>query len=111
MSFYINVSEFKHPITIERFTKGVDEDNIPINVWSKLFDSRAKILNVRGEEFYSAMSVNSKIDKTFYIRVHRDYEVTSKDRVVYNNKAYNILYVNNIDESGKYLEIKVERVE
>lgn len=108
MDFNININEFRHSITIERLTQGKDEDNIPFETWQKLFNSRAKVLNVRGEEFYNALSVNSKVSNTFYIRFNRNHTISTKDRIIYNNKIYNILYINNIEEANKYLEIKAE---
>lgn len=46
--FKINPSEFRHPITIERYQKFKDEDNILREQWSKLCNARAKILWTRG---------------------------------------------------------------
>ena len=48
--FNINISEFKHTITIERFQKVKDEDNRLVEQWSTLCNARAKILYTRGAE-------------------------------------------------------------
>lgn len=110
-NFYINPSELRHPITIERVTKGKDEDNIPKEKWGdKLFSARAKILYTRGSEYNENYGTNNKVGVTFYIRYNRK-GITSKDRIVYRGKPYNIIYVNNIQELNNYYEIKAELVE
>ena len=107
--FNIKTSEFRHPITIERFSKFKDEDNILREEWSKLCGARAKILWTRGSEYTENYGINSEVEATFYIRFnHKD--ITSKDRLVYKNEAYDIIYVNNVQEANKYYEIKAKKV-
>lgn len=108
MKFKINPGEFRHQIIIQRFTVGVDDDNIPFETWDNLVLARAKVLNVRGDEYYQAQSINSKVSKTFYIRGCRHLQFTSKDRIIYDDTIYNILYVNDIEEVGHYIEFKCE---
>ena len=108
--FYINPSELRHPITIERATKVKDGDNILREQWTKLCGARAKILYTRGSEYTENYGTNSKVGVTFYIRYNHE-DITSKDRIVYKEKPYNIIYVNNVQESNNYYEIKAELVE
>ena len=109
--FDIKPHEFKHPIEIQRLTPGVDEDNIPIeDNWNTLFKTRAKVLNVRGDEYLQAQSTGIEIEKTFYIRTRRNNPVTNLDRVIYKGIAYDIEYVNDIEETGIITEIKVKLV-
>lgn len=108
--FNINISELKHPITIERYQKVKDDDNRLIEKWVNLCNARAKILYTRGAEYIEAYGTNNNVGVTFYIRYNHKY-ITSKDRVVYKDKAYNIIYVNNVQESNRYYEIKAELVE
>lgn len=108
--FYISPSEFKHSIIIKRATKVKDEDDILRDKWDKLCSARAKILWTRGSEYTENYGVNSSVSVTFYIRYnHKD--ITSKDRVVYKGKNYNIIYINNVQELNKYYEIKANLVQ
>ena len=108
--FDINSSELKNAITIERFQKVKNEDNRLVKQWTKLCNSRAKILYTRGSEYIESYGTNSNIGVTFYIRYnHKD--ITSKDRIIYKGKPYNIIYVNNIQELNRYYEIKAELIE
>lgn len=105
--FKINSGELRHTILIQRFTSTTIE-NIPTQTWTDLLRARAKILNVRGEEYYKAQSVGSKVSKTFYIRASKSLKITNKDRVIYDGGTYNILYVNDVEDRGYYLELKCE---
>ncbi|MDU4882695.1 phage head closure protein [uncultured Clostridium sp.] len=107
--FNINISEFKHTITIERFQKVKDEDNRLVEQWSTLCNARAKILYTRGSEYTEAYGTNSEVEATFYIRFNHKY-ITSKDRLIYKGEAYDIIYVNNVQLSNRYYEIKAKKV-
>lgn len=109
LMFSININELRHPITIQRSTIGKDEDRRPIEVFKDLFSTRAKILNVRGSEYYEAHGNGLDIEKTFYIRFRHDIEISNKDRVYYNNKFYEIIYLNDVEERHEWLEIKAKR--
>ena len=107
--FKINPSEFRHPIIIERHSRFKDEDNILRERWSKLCNARAKILWTRGSEYTENYGTNSEVEATFYIRFNHK-EITSKDRLIYKNEAYDIIYVNNVQEANNYYEIKAKKV-
>lgn len=107
--YYINPSEFKHPITIERYKKVKDEDNRLIEQWAKVCAARSKILWTRGSEYAENYGTNSEIEGTFYIRYNYK-DINSKDRLIYKNEAYDIIYVNNVQEANKYYEIKAKKV-
>lgn len=107
----INVGEFKHPIQIQRKINGVDEDNIPISEWITILSTRAKIKNISGYEKIIAQGDASIDKKRFYIRYKRGLNLSSKDRIFYNEKTYNITYVSDIEDLNKYYEIVCELVD
>ncbi|NFE72542.1 head-tail adaptor protein [Clostridium botulinum] len=110
----INSGEFKHPIRIERFVTGVDEDNIPTEEWKDIIPNKifkAKIKNTSGYEKIIANGDASIDKKRFYIRYKKDLNLKSKDRIVYNKQNYNIIYVSDIEELNKYYEIVAELVQ
>lgn len=111
MKFKIDPGEFRHPVEIQRLVPGTDKENRPCNKWETIIDTKAKILNVRGDEFIQAYGTGSKIAKTFYIRGSRSKKVTNEDRILYKGTPFNIIYVNDIEERGIYLEIKAELTE
>lgn len=107
--YKINPGEFKHPIVIERYQKVKDEDNRLVEQWVNLCNPRAKILWTRGSEYTENYGTNSEVEATFYIRFNYK-DITSKDRLIYKGEAYDIIYVNNVQESNKYYEIKAKKV-
>lgn len=107
----INAGEFKHSIIIQRKTNGVDEDNIPCENWDDILSTRAKIKNISGYEKIIAQADTSIDKKRFYIRYKKGLDLTSKDRILYNGKVYNITYASDIEDLHKYLEIVCELVE
>lgn len=107
--YKINPGEFKHPIVIERYQKVKDEDNRLVEQWVNLCNPRAKILWTRGSEYTENYGTNSEVEATFYIRFNHK-NINSKDRLVYKNEAYDIIYVNNVQEANKYYEIKAKKV-
>ncbi|ASY51645.1 phage head closure protein [Clostridium perfringens] len=107
----IDPGEFRNIIEIQREVSGKDEDNRPTLEWKPVLEKvRAKVLNVRGEEFFEANGKGFKVAKTFYIRALKSIEITENDRIVFNKIPYNIIYVNDIEERGVYLEIKTEYI-
>ena len=107
--FQINAGEFKHPITIERVEKVKDEDNRLIEQWTTLCNARAKILWTRGNEYSENYGTNSEVEATFYIRYNYK-DITSRDRLIYKDEAYDIIYINNVQENNRYYEIKAKKV-
>lgn len=109
--FTINSSEFRHPIKIYRPTIVKDEDNIPTKELELLFSTRAKILNVRGDELQKGKGTAYKQEKRLYFRSVRSTPIHQADVVVYNGANYNITFVNDVEELGRYTELKMELVE
>lgn len=109
MKFKIRPGEFKHRIYIKRSINS-DMENIPIVQLVDLFNTKAKIINGHGDEYNKAGGIDYKEIKTFYIRYNRAIEVLNTDFVFYKNKKYNIIYVNNIEEANRYLEVKCEAI-
>lgn len=108
--FKINPGELRHLIIIQNLTISKDNDGFEVESWQDLFSARAKINNTTGKEFQAGMSENSSVTTKFTIRSSRAYNVTTKNRIVYNDNLYDIKYVNNIFENNIYLEIVAELV-
>lgn len=107
----INAGELKHPIIIQRKKNKLDDDKIPIKDWEDILYPRAKIKNVSGYEKVIAHADETSIDKKrFYIRYKRDLNLTNKDRIIYNNMIFNIIYASDIEDLHKYYEIVTEIV-
>ena len=106
----MNIGDLKHRITIQqKVDKKPLEDVTYIDfkaVW-------AKINNLYGKEFIEAQKVEANISKKFIIRYIKDLDPsinpnTCKDFMInYKGISYNILYIDNIKEQNKFMEIMV----
>ncbi|MGL5190920.1 MAG: phage head closure protein [Cetobacterium sp.] len=104
----INPGEFRNLISIEKSIVTTDIDNIPVNEWTVIHQCRAKILNISGKEVALSQGEVFRDTKRFIIRYPRSVEITNSDRIVYNNKYYQIKYPSDIQERKEYLEIVAE---
>ena len=106
----MNIGELNHRITIlKKANKNPLEDTTYENfktVW-------AKINNLYGKEFIEAQKVETNISKKFIIRYIKDLDMSfnpnaCKDFIIsYKGVSYNILYIDNIKEQNKFMEIMV----
>ena len=106
----MNIGELNHRITIlKKANKKPLEDTTYENfktVW-------AKISNLYGKEFIEAQKVEANISKKCIIRYVKDLDMSfnpnaCKDFIIsYKGASYNILYIDNIKEQNKFMEIMV----
>lgn len=109
----MNIGKLNNKVTIlKKQSSGVfEEENFtPIaKVWSQ-------ITNVHGKEFIAAQSVNSNISKKITIRYKKMLDTSlnpnaTKDyRIEYKGIQYNILYIDNIREENKFMELLLELI-
>ena len=106
----MNIGELNHRITIlKKANKKPLEDTAYENfkaVW-------AKVSNLYGKEFIEAQKVEANISKKFIIRYVKDLDMSfnpsaCKDFIIsYKGVSYNILYIDNVKEQNKFMEIMV----
>lgn len=108
--FVINPGEFKHLIIIQKVNFTNDDDGFLKEEWVDIQKTRARIVNTSGKEFQSSDGTANSISTKFTIRYSKNTNIDVKDRIIFNNNIYNIIYINNIQEECKYLEIVTERV-
>ena len=106
----MNIGELNHRITIlKKANKKPLEDTTYENfktVW-------AKVNNLYGKEFIEAQKVEANISKKFIIRYIKDLDMSfnpnaCKDfKISFKDVSYNILYIDNIKEQNKFMEIMV----
>lgn len=107
----MNVGKLNKRITIQKKLPSSalkdDEYEDFKTVWSN-------IINIHGKEFIEAQKLNSNISKKIVIRYIKDLDSSininaSKDyRIAYKGNFYNILYIDNIKEECRYMEMMLE---
>lgn len=70
----------------------------------------AKIANISGTEVFKASADYSKVVTRFIVRFRKDKEYTTEMLIKYKSNTYNIIYVNNYNESSEFIEIVAEVV-
>lgn len=96
-------------ITIQSKTVTKDTFGQDIETWGDNFQIWASVTTTGGGEFYAAQKLNSEISILFKVRYTSS--ITVLDRIIYDNKTYGILYLNNIDGMRKELQIACKGVE
>ena len=70
----------------------------------------AKIANISGTEVFKANADYNKVVTRFIVRFRKDKQYTTDMQIKYKSNTYNIIYVNNYNESSEFIEIVAEVV-
>ena len=104
----MNIGELKHRITIQ---KKAEKKPLEDTTYTDFKTVWTKINNLYGKEFIEAQKVEANISKKFIIRYIKDLDPsinpnTCKDFIItYRGISYNILYIDNIKEENKFMEV------
>ena len=93
----------RNSIVIQRLTKTSDGIGGAASTWSTAYTLNAKAKDLSGNEIYTADRIETIATFEFIIRYISD--ITTKDRVSYNNRLFNIVRVENIDESSQWMRL------
>ena len=106
----MNIGELKHKVTIQ---KRAEKKPLEDTAYTDFKTVWAKVSNLYGKEFIEAQKVEANISKKFIIRYIKDLDMSinpnaCKDFIInYKGISYNILYIDNIKEQNKFMEIMV----
>lgn len=99
------IGKFNIPITIQSFTTE-KVNGIKKEIWTNIHECMAYIRHVSAEEMVQLGTILSK--DTVFIKMHYVEGITSKNRLVYKDKFYNIVSVDNLEEKNVFLDLIVE---
>ncbi len=100
----INPGEFKKKIDIIEIVNDQDKDGFPIQTNRVVHSCWAKFSRTSGTELVRANADFSEVAARFLIRFTKK-EINTKMYVRYAGKLYDILYINNYEDSDEYIEI------
>lgn len=106
-----NPGELRVPITIQGPILGTDAGGAQRPTWADLTagDVKAKWVNVHGAEAWVAGQAGKAVSAaTVTIRYRSD--VTARCSILKGGDRWEIVSLDNIQERGEYLELKVKRV-
>lgn len=122
-----NPGELRTPVIIESYIDTPDADGYVNEVWTNIFgeDSnpiKIKWVNLHGSEVYEAMSLDLKDGATLTMRYSprinqkcrilklADYLKTESDLEERRRLAFEVISMDDVDERGEWLELKVQRM-
>lgn len=108
----IDIVKLDKRITIQKYTTYQNENGFNIEDWQDYKTIWASVNNLWGKEFYAAKAVNAENTVEFICRYSRDLENidTKEYRIFWNNRTFNITFVDNIKYENKWLKIKAIEV-
>lgn len=95
-------------VTIQRKTVASDADGYDTETWATYKSAMAWIQTMTGREFYSAQKLNAETQALFIVNYVSG--ITTKDRVLYGTRVFEILSVNNPNEGNAELQIACKEV-
>lgn len=103
-----NPGELRTSITLQTPSIETDDGGAQKPSWSTLAVVKARWVNVHGAEVWASEAVQAVSPATVLIRYRSD--VTTACSILKGSARYQIVSVDNIQERGEYLELKVQRV-
>lgn len=93
-------------VTFQRASESSNSLGEPVQTWADICDAMAAVAGIRGTERFSALQVRAEVDHRFWTDWRPDLaDLSPKDRIVHNGRAFDIASVVNIDERNMDLEI------
>lgn len=99
---------YNRKIEIEKLQSVQDDNGIWSKDWVPFLKLWAKAKNLHGSEYFIARQVNKQETVKFTVRWMPGLENEMKEsmRLLYDDKNYNIDFIDNIDHANEFLEIK-----
>ena len=100
----MEIGELNKRITIKQFTTIVNENGFNEDTWANIATVWAKVTNLSGREYFAAAAVQAENTVKFTIRYMGN--ITTDMRILFQDKIYNITFIDNIKYGNRYIEIK-----
>lgn len=110
--FKVNTSDLNNRIIFQTLTTVTNDNGFDEEKWLDYKTVWASMNNLFGKEYYAAMAVQAEKTVEFIVRYNKDIENmdTKKYRLYWNDKIFNITYIDNIKYANTWLKIKTTEV-
>lgn len=105
----MKIGDLRHRVVLQKKEITVDELKQQTENWTDIASVWAAIEPLSGREYFAARQLNEEVSVKITIR-YRD-DVTSDNRLVFNNKVFEVLSVIDPRERGKTLILMCREVE
>lgn len=96
-------------ITIEQLAVTVNDNGFETEAWTIYKTVWAAAVNLSGREYYAAAAVKAEKTTEFVIRYLAG--ATTKMRISFQDKYYNIASVDNVDFASNFMVLRATEVE
>lgn len=97
-------------ISIVKIEETKDDDGFDKDGETEICKLWAKVNNMSGTEVFKSGRDYSIAKTRFVVRYRKDIEFKEDMKIRFNNKLYNIIYVNNYNFSNEFVELITEVV-
>ena len=104
----MNISGLNKRITIQKLTITTNDNGFEEESWQDYKIVWSAVNNLFGREFYAAATVNAEKTIKFTIRYCNDIDTSM--RILFQDKQYNITFIDDIKYSNAFMEIKAIEV-
>nr|WP_303244225.1 phage head closure protein [uncultured Cellulosilyticum sp.] len=106
----MDIGKLNKRITIERQSEVEDEYGVSKISWVPLKTVWCSINGLYGREYWEAKKYEAENTLSISIRYASCADITTKDRVNFNGKLFNIQHIDNIQFRNEVLKLKVSEV-
>lgn len=105
------IHEMRERITFQKSTAKKDKNGNRVLSWEDVYSCAAYANNLSGTEYWAAAQTNSQTDMYFVVRYCTELkDIDSKQyRIIFQNEAYNITFIDNVQYANKTIKIRVEK--
>jgi SPP1 family predicted phage head-tail adaptor len=100
------IGQMRHLVTIQSERRTTDTDGSAALLWYDDVQVYAEIKPRSGSESFHGMQIEGRVTHEITIRYRTD--VTPKKRVYWNNRAFNIRAILNVNERDRWLKLAAE---
>ena len=104
----MEIGELRHRITFQKKNVTLNENGFEIETWEDVKTVWTAASHLHGREFYEAAQVQAEHTVKFTIRHVKGIEPSMV--ILFNEKRYNIIAIDNIKYKNKWIEIRGQEV-
>ena len=104
----MEIGDLRHRITFQKKTTIINDNGFEIETWENVKMVWAAVSNLHGREYFAAAAVQAESTVKFTIRYTPDIDTTMQ--ILFRNKSYNIIAIDNIKYKNHFIEIKAKEV-
>lgn len=96
-------------VQIQRFTESIDAYRQRQKTWSTVATRWAEIVTLSGRELTSAQQRQAQTTHRVTLRhLGAEGSITPKDKVVFRGREFHVLWIDNVDERNRQLDVYCE---